>query len=413
MDWNRRQFLSGIGALSAGTLMSPLFASRKPDNLGTQTGINAFAFDVHTRLREQKGNIFFSPFSISTALAMTAGGARNETLQQMAKALHCPGIESDPIGHAAYGELIGQLVQIDTLKRSYQLDVANGLFAQNGYPWRAEYLKLVRDQYRATLQDLNFASESEAARKTINDWTEKKTQSKIKNLFAQGSIDSLARLVLVNAIYFKATWETPFKKASTREAPFFLEDGSMVNTPLMDSSLSAKLSETDDLQFLDLPYKGGEISLQILLPKTHDGLSALERKLDADTWAKWNKQLQPVRSLQVTIPKFKIEAKYDLNQMLQSMGMSDAFDFTKADFDGMVRERPEGALAITKVVHQTVCDVDEEGTEAAAATGVAVGVRSLPVKSRVFKADHPFLFAIRHHPSQTILFLGRFAKPTA
>lgn len=415
MKLDRRHFLRSTAALAAGAAMPNLWAKRRPTDLGEQTGINAFAFDLHARFGSTKGNVFASPFSISTALAMTAGGAQVNTLVQMAKTLRCPGTSGNPIGHALFSELMFQLAGPEKRLRPFQLSVANGLFAQSDYRWKKEFEQLATGRYLAEIRRVNFRKDSEKARVAINKWTEEQTKDKIKNLFAEGAIDALTRLVLVNAIHFKSQWQTPFVKAATKDAPFHLADGSTVAAPLMVAKVRTRLAETDDLQFLDLPYGGQQLSMQIALPRKADGLAAVEKGLDAAKWIAWNAALKPAADVEVTLPKFKVEAAYDLNDTLKAMGMTDAFDFVKADFGGMVTEMPEGNLAITKVVHKAFCDVDEEGTEAAAATGVVVALRSAPVpsKPKVFKADHPFVFAIRHNPSNAILFLGRLATPKA
>lgn len=413
MNLDRRHFLNSAAMLAAGTAMPNLDAKRRPDDLGNQTGINPFAFDLHAQLSSSKGNIFVSPFSISSALAMTAGGAEGNTLQQMAKALRCPGTSADPIGHALFGELMFQLAGPQKRLRPFQLNIANGLFAQKGYPWKKEFQQLASGKYFAEIRDVNFAKESEAAMKAINDWTETQTQKKIKDLFAEGTIDALTRLVLVNAIYFKSQWDKPFLKAATKELPFLLADGTKPPVPTMNAKVRARLAETDEVQFLELPYSSSQTSMAILLPRKADGLADVEKGFDAAKWAALAAAMKPAAEVEVYLPKFKVETKYTLNDTLKAMGMTDAFDFDKANFKGLVSTMPEGPLAITKVVHKAYCEVDEAGTEAAAATGVAIGLRSaaVPVQRKVFRADHPFLFAIRHNPSNAILFLGRLSNP--
>ncbi len=415
MKLDRRHFLNSAALLATGAVMPNLFAKRRPDDLGNQTGINPFAFDLHAQLGSSKGNIFVSPFSISSALAMTAGGAEGNTLKQMAKALRCPGTSADPIGHALFGELMLQLAGPEKRLRPFHLHVANGLFAQTGYPWKKEFQQLASGKYFAEIRDVNFAKESEAARKAINDWTETQTMKKIKDLFAEGTIDALTRLVLVNAIYFKSQWDKSFPKAATKDLPFLLADGTKAAVPTMNAKVQAKLAETDEVQFLELPYSSSQTSMAIVLPRKADGLADVEKGFDAAKWAALAAAMKPATEVEVFLPKFKVETQYGLNDTLKAMGMTDAFDFDKANFDGMVSTKPEGPLAITKVVHKAYCEVDEAGTEAAAATGVAVGVRSAPAPTqrKVFRADHPFLFAIRHNPSNAILFLGRLSNPKA
>jgi serpin B len=415
MTLDRRHFLRSTAVLAGGAAVPlNLFAKRRPDDLGNQTGINPFAFDLHAKLRSEPGNVFVSPFSISIALAMTVGGAGGNTLKQMAKALRCPGTSADPIGHALFGMLLDQLVGPERRLRPFELHVANGLFAQNGYPWKKDFRDLVTGRYMAELRDVNFAKEHEAARKAINDWTEERSRQKIKELLAAGMVTSLTRLVLVNAIYFKSLWQTPFDKGLTKDAPFHLANGTKTPAPAMRATVSTRIAETGDLQLLELPYSSSQVSMLVLLPRKADGLAGVEKSLDAAKWNALAAKMKPA-DVDVLLPKFKVETKYELNDTLQAMGMTDAFDHDKADFGGMLSGKPEGPLAITKVVHKAYCDVDEAGTEAAAATGVAVGLRgvALPEKRTVFAADRPFLFAIRHNASQTVLFLGRLSNPKA
>ena len=308
---------------------------------------------------------------------------------------------------------MSQLAGPEKRLRPFQLHVANGLFAQDGYPWKKEFQQLATGRYFAEIRDANFAKESEAARKAINDWTETQTQKKIKDLFAEGTIDALTRLVLVNAIYFKSQWDKPFPKAATKELPFLLADGTKPPVPTMHAKVRARLAETDDVQFLELPYSSSQTSMAIVLPRRADGLAEIEKGLDAAKWAALAAAMKPATEVEVYLPKFKVETKYDLNDTLKAMGMTDAFDFEKANFDGMVTTKPEGPMAITKVVHKAFCEVDEAGTEAAAATGVAIGMRGAPAQGKVFRADRPFLFAIRHNASNAILFLGRLSNPKA
>lgn len=411
MRINRRNFLRAAGCLAGGAMMPQVFAKRKPNDLGNQTGINLFAFDLHHQLRQNPGNLFTSPLSISVALAMTAGGADGRTLQQMAKTLRCPGTTADPIGHALFGELLRQVAGADRKTRPFQLDIANGLFAQKGYPWRDEFLKQVDSQYQAEIRDLDFVTASEAARKTINDWTESRTNHKIKDLLAKGVVDHSTRSVLVNAIYFQSQWQKPFTKSRTKDQPFQTAEGK-IPTPTMTVQLHTRISETDELQFLELPYASSQVSMLVLLPRKVDGLATIEKSLDA---VKWNQHYASMQSAEVEVhlPKFRLESKFDLDSQLKALGMTDAFDTSKANFSRMTRQQPEGPFAISKVVHQSYCDVDEAGTEAAAATGVVVAVTSarIPQTPKIFRADRPFLFAIRHNPTQTLLFLGRMTNP--
>ncbi len=415
MSMNRCLFLSATGVGMLAPLLSSWGAEAPVADLGTTTGMNPFALDLYAQLRTQKGNVFVSPLSISVALGMTAAGAKGETLAQMSMALRLPELADKREQQQRFQQLISAIYAgPERKKRPYELHVANAIYAQKGYPWREEYKKVV-NQFGAEINDVDFAGAAESTRMAINKWTAEQTRDKIQNLFAEGTIDALTRLVLVNAIYYKGTWEKPFAKTTTKDAPFRLADGTKQDVPMMFQRSRVRMVETEEMQLLELPYAGQQTSMLVFLPTAVDGLEKFEPKLTAEATAKVVGDLKPAGEVQIYLPKFKLATEYSLNDTLKAMGMTDAFDFQKADFGGMVTSKPEGSLVITKVVHKAYCDVNEEGTEAAAATGVAIGVRSVapPAKPKVFKADHPFVFAIRHNPSNTILFTGRVSNPKA
>jgi serpin B len=367
-------------------------------------GQNAFALDLYARLRAKEGNLFFSPYSISTALAMTYAGARGDTAREMAQTLHFPA-DSERL-HASYAALLNQL-NGDGKKRGYQLNVANALWGQKGEPFLNPFLTLVRDRYRAGLSELDFKAGPEEARKIINTWVEKKTQDKIKDLLPEGSVTPLTRLVLTNAIYFKGDWASQFLKAATREQPFTTGAGAAIKVPMMNQTDQFNYLDGDTFQMLEMPYAGKELSMVVLLPKKADGLAELEKTLTADALAGWVGKLRQTR-VQVGFPKFKMTKGLSLSDILAKMGMPLAFS-DRADFSGMNGSRD---LFITGVFHKAFVDVNEEGTEAAAATGVVVGVRAAP-KERLtrFVADHPFVFLIRDARSGSVLFMGRVTDP--
>lgn len=410
MKIDRRNFLAAAGLLTAGAVLPRVQAMKPAENLGVATGVNPFAFDLYKQLRSQRGNVFVSPFSISSALAMTAAGAKGETLAQMARVLHLQD-NSGPTSRQKFSDLIHATHGPQRAKRPFELAVANGIWSQKGYPWRDEFKQAVRNAFEAELNDADFKTRAEETRLAINKWVEEQTRQKIKDLFAKGVISNLTRMVLANAVYYKGTWETPFQKGATKDAPFLLADGTKKDVPMMVQKSPAGLYETDEFQLLHLPYSGKQTSMLVFLPRKEDGLGELESKLGIDFWSKAVGWARSQGDVQIHLPKFKVETQYGLNDTLAKMGMADAFDFEKADFSGMVTDMPEGKLAISAVVHKAYCDVNEEGTEAAAATGVVVGVRSAPAKPKVFKADRPFLFAIHHDPTSTILFLGRVSNP--
>jgi serpin B len=403
---SRRRFLAASAAVAATPLLARLFAGEKskPADNPVPAANSAFGCDLFAKLRGEPGNVFFSPFSIETALAMTAGGAKGDTLSQMSNVLHLP----EPAqANAGFKALLAALNGEGKKDRGYELSVANALWGMKGFPWRKEFLTASGDTFGAGLMEVEFADEP-AARKAINDWVEGHTNKKIKDLIPEGVLDRMTRLVLTNAVYFKGKWEVEFDKAVTKDGPFKLGSGKTADVPLMHRTGDMRYTETDDVQAVDLTYKGGETAMTVLLPRKADGLAAVEKKLTADTLAAVWKGLRR-QEVVLTLPRFKVETKYTLNDTLVALGMKDAFDAGKADFTGM-HTSPE-KLYISHVLHKAFVEVNEEGTEAAASTAVVVGTASAVVERKTFKADRPFLFAIRHAPTNTVLFLGRFEKP--
>ena len=368
-------------------------------------GNNAFAVALYGQLRNQSGNLFFSPESISTALAMAYAGARGDTASQMAKTLHFT-LPLDQL-NPAMGALLGDL---NTTHQNYQLNVANALWAQQGYSFLDSFLNVLKTDYGAGLNQVNFKGATEAARLTINQWVEKKTQDKIKDLLQPGALRPDTRLVLTNAIYFKGDWETQFDKAQTKNEVFFLSPTQTLTTPLMHREGGFSYFNGGTFQALEIPYKSKELSIIIFLPKDRGGLSELEQSLTASNLQQWLHQLGPVPKVIVTLPKFKSTQKFELGATLRAMGMPAAFGGS-ADFSGMTGKRD---FAISEVIHKAYIDVNEEGTEAAAATSVTMRTMAMrPVEQAppVFRADHPFVFLIRDNRSDSILFMGRMANP--
>ncbi|NQT51969.1 serpin family protein [bacterium] len=384
-----------------------LAAPPAADVKGVVAGNNAFALDLYAKLSQEKGNLFFSPYSISTALAMTYAGARGNTETQMATALHF-GLGQEPL-HAAFHNLLEATRGGD--KRGYQLSVANALWGQQGYGFLDQFLKVTQAHYGAGLRQVDFRGATEAARQRINLWVEKQTNGKIKDLIQPGILDELTRLVLTNAIYFKGDWASQFKKAATRDAPFTLAGGKTTTAPLMYQRQKFGYAESRDAQALEMPYVGEDLSMIVLLPRKADGLAALEASLSADTLNGWLGRMRHPRTVRVYLPRFKMTSAFRLGQQLKVMGMPDAFNARKADFSGM--DGREDHLYIAAVIHKAFVEVNEEGTEAAAATAVVMKARSARIpRDPVFRADRPFLFLIRHKPTGSILFMGRVADPT-
>jgi len=389
---------------------------------------NKFALDLYAKLRAKDGNLFLSPYSISTALAMTYTGARGNTAAQMMQVLHFPTapgreLDSDNQGQpfyriepasmnlerlaAAFGRL-QKYLKADPKNKGYELTVANALWSQEGYDFLDPFLQIVQTKYAGRLTEVDFAGAAEKARRTINTWVEKKTRNKIKELIKPGVLNNLTQLVLTNAIYFKGNWQTQFKKAMTRPAPFTLTDGAKVNVPMMNQTERYGHFDAETFQALELPYLNNELSMVIFLPKKTDGLSDFERTITAKELSDCLAGLRK-RKVIVSVPKFKMTSQFSLASVLKSMGMTDAFVPNKADFSGINGRKD---LFISAVVHKAFVEVNEEGTEAAAATGVAIGLTSVgPVRPPVFRADHPFLFLIRDNRTGSILFLGRVMNP--
>jgi serine protease inhibitor len=371
---------------------------------------NAFAFDLYGTLRTHEGNLFLSPASISTALAMTYAGADGETEKQMAKAMHFTLPEGKL--HAAFASVLDELNgrRKDANQRGYQLSMANALWGQQGYAWKQEFLKVARDSYGAGLREVDFAKAAEQARQTINTWVEKQTNDKIKELLKPGILNSMTRLVLTNAIYFKGDWATQFDKKATFDQDWHATADKKVKAPMMHRTGEFRLYEDQELQVLDLPYKGKELSMFVILPRKVDGLADVEKTVTAEKLAGWAKDMRSHDRVEVTVPKFKTTAEFLLNDELKKLGMTDAFG-SEANFARM--NGKERDLLIAAIVHKAFVDVNEEGTEAAAATGAVVATRAAPIKQHpVFRADHPFLFLIRDNRSGGVLFLGRLADPT-
>ncbi len=387
---------------------------------------NRFAWSIYAQLAKEKGNLFFSPSSIHTALSMTYAGARENTAGQMHSTLALPAeLEKNPpregapmhtMGiqihlfwpqervHKAYAALLGKLKP--PAKAGYKLHVANALWGQKGEPWLAEFLTTTQTNYGAGLREVNFAGAPEAARQKINKWVEEQTQDKIKNLLPKGVVKPTTRLVLTNAIYFKGDWASQFDKKLTKDAPFKLSADKSVQVPLMHRKGDYGYTETKRAQVLRMPYVGKDLSMLVFLPKKADELAALTKMLAKANLSKVVKSLRE-RKVDVFIPRFKLTAKFSLAEMLKKMGMVDAFGGA-ADFSGMNGKKD---LFISCVVHKAFVDVNEEGTEAAAATAVVMERMNGSPPPPVFRADHPFIFMIHHEKTGAILFLGRVTNP--
>ncbi|XP_036597899.1 leukocyte elastase inhibitor-like [Trichosurus vulpecula] len=369
-----------------------------------------FAVGLYKTLADThpKENIFISPLSISTALAMVLVGARGDTEAQMSKIFHFD--EVDEV-HSRFQSLN---TSINKHGASYILKLANRLFGEKSYDFLSEFLGSTQKLYGAELATVDFQNASEAARKEINQWVKEQTEGKIPELLVSGSVDSLTKLVLVNAIYFKGNWEEKFDKALTTDAPFRLNKREKKTVKMMYQKKKLRYGYVEALKcrVLELPYKGNELSMIILLPDDIEddstGLKEIEKQLSMENLTEWtNHKNMAAIDVHVRLPKFKMENTYNLNSELARMGLHDLFTRGKADLSGMSGSRD---LFISKIVHHSFVEVNEEGTEAAAATaGIATFAMLVPEEE--FTADHPFLVSIRHNSTGSILFLGRVSSP--
>ena len=379
---------------------------------------NAFAADLFAQVRQKEGNLFFSPYSIATAMSMTYLGAKGDTAAELAKGLHLNDLRPAKRDESAS---LPQTVMDDTAAlhallntpdpEGMQLRVANALWGKANYPFNPDFIKQIKGSFDGNLTGVDFSKE-EPARKLINDWVAEQTKDKIKDLIAKGVLTPDTRLVLTNAIYFKAAWEEQFKKEATKKEPFHLADGKDADAEMMKQNRFYALAELDGFKMLALPYKGHKASMLVLLPDKVDGLADVEKSLTAAKLAEWVGKLQHKR-VNLSLPKFKSTSSFELSKELGALGIRKAFQAGGADFTGIANV-PDEPLYIALVIHKAFVEVNEEGTEAAAATAVVMkaGSAMRPEEPVKFTADHPFLYIIRDDRTGDILFLGRLADPT-
>ncbi len=418
----------------------------------TSRASNDFACDLFRAVTQGSGdeNAFFSPWSISSALAMTMEGARYDTALEMGQVLRLPkdlrhGGERpwrlEPY-HLGFADMQRRCAtKSDGPKgAAFDLNIANALWGEKTYPFDPKFAEAIGGHYGTdVVQPVDFIKNFPAERIKINSWVEKQTKNKIKDIIPTMRPEEarLIRLILVNAIYFKGDWVTSFDKKHTQEEPFLRADGTKNNAKLMQATLSARYAafqadgayfetphfrdgnaklypDGDSFQIAELPYKGGKLAMTVILPRNPKGLSAIEKNLSADKLGLWLSRLE-ARTVQVKLPKFRMETSYGLGEVLGKMGMKKAFDPDRADFSGMTTSRSEEhRLHISKVLHKAFVDVNEEGTEAAAATAVIMSKRKSKGATPFnpdFYADRPFLFMIREIDTGAILFMGRMATP--
>lgn len=378
-------------------------------DLATLVGGNsAFTFDLYQALRETDGNLFYSPYSISLALAMTYAGARGETEEQMANTLHFD-LPQNQL-HPAFNSLdleLGRRGQDARGKdgEGFRLHIVNAIWGQKDLEFLSEFLDLLAENYGAGLRILDFMKAPEQSRITINEWVSDQTEERIKDLIPQGLINTFTRLVLTNAIYFNAAWQHPFEENATNDGLFHLLDRGEVTVPMMRQAESFGYAEGDGYQVVELPYDGRELSMVILLPSLGQ-FELFEESINAQRVDDIMKNLNTWEVV-LTMPKFEFESSFSLKKALTAMGMPVAFT-DSADFSGMTGYRD---LCIAEVVHKAFVSVDEAGTEAAAATAVVMRPTAMPGEPVEVTIDRPFIFLIRDIETGTILFVGRVVNP--
>lgn len=398
---------AGIAQSAAQRVTSP--AVPEADLAELVTGNTAFAFDLYQALREGGGNLFYSPYSISLALAMTYAGARGETQRQMADTLSFT-LPDDRL-HPAFNGLDLELASRGEAQHGsdayrFQLNIANAIWGQQGYAFLPEFLDVLAQNYGAGLRLLDFIGAPEESRVTINDWVSEQTEGKIEDLIEPGLINSAIRLVLTNAIYFNAGWAYPFQPENTQEGPFHLLDGGQVTVPMMKQTQTFGYTEGDVYQAVSLPYGLSGMSMVLIVPDAGQ-FEAFESALSADQVGHIRPGNGGDLDVTLTMPKFSFKSSFGLSDTLAAMGMPDAFG--NADFSGMTGNRD---LSISFVVHKAFVSVDEKGTEAAAATGIGI-LTSAPQQHVDLVIDRPFVFLIRDDRTGAILFLGRVLNPAA
>jgi len=427
----KRLLISGIGILVLALIVAGLTAGTAPPNTtsvsggpvaGENTtrpdtpdddgnvaaGNNRFAFDLYRQLANDPAhagdNLFFSPYSISSALAITCEGARGTTADEILSVLHLP--ENETLRREGFAAIDAGL---NSGSGNYTLRTANALWAEEKHSFLPEYIETAARWYGANATSLDFINDPDGSRETINRWVEEKTEEKIRDLLPAGSIDDLTRLVITNAIYFKGTWVEQFDPAETTEEEFRIGSNERVTVPMMHGKTIYPYAETDTFQALEMPYAHGnetELAMLVLLPR-EDNLTAAEENLDAEKVMDLRESLTS-RQVEVFFPKFTLETEYGLPPTLAAMGMSTAFGDDAADLSGMDGTRD---LFVTGIFHKAFVDVSEEGTEAAAATGVGAAGGRRPETPPGVRADPPFVFLIVEKDSGTILFIGRVVNP--
>jgi serine protease inhibitor len=411
-SWNTGKTPIGLLLLFLVLVLSPHVRAQVKDDGNKSSGTtdvatvaagnNQFALELYQKLsaKDADKNVFVSPFSISTALAMTYAGGRNNTARQMESVLHFPAPQDKM--HAAFAQLIQQTKSTPT--SGYRLNIANALWGETGQHFEPAFLGLVGKYYKGGFKRQDFSVPDRSA-KVINDWGEANTEGKIKDVVGPDDVPADTRLVLANAIYFKGEWAAKFDKAHTRTRPFSLNSGKAIDVQMMVQSVKFPVLDADDVQAVELSYAGAQLSMLVLLPK--ERIDTFEKSLTPARLQAIQKEMRPDK-VDLFLPQFQFKSSYHLAGELSAMGMKDAFTNGEADFSGMTGNRD---FYIGDVIHQAFIDVNEEGSEAAAVTVVSMLGKSVGAEPMVFNANHPFLFIIIHKPTNSILFMGRVSIP--
>lgn len=368
---------------------------------------SAFLFEMYDywAKKNPNTNILFSPYSVSTALAMTYVGAVGNTAEQMKNALHFS------YGSKKTAEIFANLSNTmtdDYFCEKTSISIVNSLWGQKDYPFLPEYINFVRDNFSAKVKSVDFKKNTEKARQEINSWVEGKTESKIKNILAKGVLTCDSRLVLVNAIYFKSPWMAKFDKNLTEKNASFYGLDKDYKVEMMQNTARYKIAFLENSKILKIPYERDNFAMYVILPDKKNAIKDII--VDSKNLRNWISAMS-FKKVRVKMPKFRIEDGYNLIPMFKKMGMTDAFTAGKADFSDIDGTRD---LYISEIVHKTFCNVDEEGTEAASATAVVLDILSAPLqpeKVYEFTANRSFIFLIRHEKTKSIIFLGRFMGP--
>ncbi len=379
------------------------------DEFVLSKGNMSFSLDLYQKLRKKEGNIFFSPYSISTALGMIYAGSRANTAIQMKEVLHFS-LDNNKL-HNAFRNLLKALKE-GQRKGKVELNIANALWVQKGLTLEDDFLSLIKKDYDGELVTVDFVNSVKRAEEIINSWVEKKTRGKIKKLFEKGVLSRATVSVLVNAIYFKGMWATPFKKSLTRKEFFKLSAEDKVRVSMMHRTGEFGFLDEKTFRVLELPYFGEKLTMVIFLPKHPSGLLELEKSLTLKRVLKCFNSLKR-RDIKLYLPRFKTSSSFRLNEVLKSMGIIDLFSKRKANLSGMFNlDKMKSSVWVEVVLHKAFIDVNEEGTEAAAITGISVeSVTSVGMPPIEFRVDSPFVFMIRDKDTKSILFMGRVKDP--